>query len=160
MRPSTAGHMTAPPTPISARQMITRMAVGMSPVSSEKNPNTAAPARNTRLRPSRSASRPPVTISTPNTSAYPLITHWAWPSVVCRSVSIRGMATLSAVKSLAITKTPSAMAPRASQARVPIRFSSATLDTYCICPVTRRDELRGYPPRADTVISAGFASVW
>jgi hypothetical protein len=61
--------MTAPPTPISARQMISSSTVGISPDKSEKNAKTEAPAMNARLRPNRSASLPPVTISTPNTRA-------------------------------------------------------------------------------------------
>ena len=66
-----------------------------------------------RLRPSRSASRPPVTINTPNTNAYPLITHCEVVRSVPRSFSICGIATLSAVKSFAITNTPSAIATSA-----------------------------------------------
>ena len=87
-----------------------------------------------RLRPSRSASRPPVTISTPNTSAYPLITHCARFRVVCRSESIFGMATLSAVKSLAMTKTPSPMATSASQVPRPIFWSAPTVVTPSFPP--------------------------
>jgi hypothetical protein len=54
-------------------------------------------------------------MSTPNTSAYPLMTHCALVSEVERSRSISGMATLSAVKSLAMTNTPNAIATSASQ---------------------------------------------
>ncbi len=42
------------------------------------------------------------------------MTHWADVSVVSRSCSISGIATLSAVKSLATTNTPNAIATRAS----------------------------------------------
>ena len=89
---------------------------------------------NMRLRPSMSASRPPVTISTPNSSAYPLMTHWARLSVVCRSCSIRGIATLSAVKSLAMTKTPSPMAASASQVRAVIASSGRDVGTASVSP--------------------------
>ena len=67
--PSTAGHIIAPPTPISARQAISQSSSCAAPASSEKPAKIAAPMKNTRRRPSMSASRPPVTISTPNTSA-------------------------------------------------------------------------------------------
>jgi hypothetical protein len=53
-------------------------------------------------------------MSTPNTRAYPLTTHCALVSVVERSCSMFGIATLSAVKSLAMTNTPSAIERRAS----------------------------------------------
>ena len=62
-----------------------------------------------------SASRPPGTISTPNTSAYALSTHWTVVTSVSKSFSIWGSATLSAVRSLAITKTEIPIAPSASQ---------------------------------------------
>ena len=45
------------------------VASGASPPSSEKNAKIAAPTKKIRRRPSRSASRPPVTISTPKISA-------------------------------------------------------------------------------------------
>ena len=64
-----AGHISAPPTPIRARLAISRSMVGARPHSSENTPKIVAPIKKIRLRPSRSASRPPVTISTPNTSA-------------------------------------------------------------------------------------------
>jgi hypothetical protein len=75
--PSTAGHIRAAPTPIRARQAMSRSISGIRPHSSENTPKMVAPIMKIRLRPSRSASRPPVTISAPNTSAYPLITHCA-----------------------------------------------------------------------------------
>ena len=115
---------------------------GTTPHSSENRAKIDAPVMNMRLRPSRSASRPPVTISTPNSSAYPLITHWARFSVVCRSCSMRGMATLSAVKSLAITKTPSPMATSASQVWAVIAASGRVVGTASVPPAANQE---GHP---------------
>ena len=67
--PRTAGHIIAPPMPISARQTISQMSLWAAPPSTEKAEKIAAPTKKMRRRPSMSASRPPVTISTPNTSA-------------------------------------------------------------------------------------------
>ncbi len=67
--PRTAGQMIAPPIPISARQRINQSSPWAAPASSEKVAKIAAPTKNSRRRPNMSASRPPVTISTPNTSA-------------------------------------------------------------------------------------------
>ena len=67
--PKTAGHIIAPPTPISARQAISQMSLCANPPSTEKAAKMAAPMKKIRRRPSMSASRPPVTMSTPKTSA-------------------------------------------------------------------------------------------
>ena len=67
--PRTAGHIIAPPTPMSPRQTISQMSLWAAPASSEKPAKMPAPMKKTRRRPSMSASRPPVTISTPKTSA-------------------------------------------------------------------------------------------
>ncbi len=146
MSPRMAGHISAPPTPISARQAMSSPTSGTTPHSSEKKAKIEAPTMNMRLRPSMSASRPPVTISTPNSSAYPLITHWARLSVVCRSCSIRGIATLSAVKSLAITKTPSPMAASASQVRAVIALSGRVVDTASVSPCGEPGAVPALPP--------------
>ena len=69
MSPRMAGHISAPPTPISARQAISSPTSGTTPHSSENSAKIVAPTMNIRLRPSRSASRPPVTMSTPNSRA-------------------------------------------------------------------------------------------
>jgi hypothetical protein len=67
--PRVAGHISAPPIPISARQAISTQASGASPPSSEKKAKTTAPRKKIRRRPSKSARRPPVTIRTPKMSA-------------------------------------------------------------------------------------------
>ena len=67
--PSTAGHIIAPPMPIRARQAISQSSSCAAPPSTEKAAKIAAPMKKMRRRPSMSASRPPVTISTPNTRA-------------------------------------------------------------------------------------------
>ena len=67
--PRIAGHISAPPMPCSARQAISQSADWAAPPSSEKPAKNAAPTKKMRLRPNMSASRPPVTMSTPKTSA-------------------------------------------------------------------------------------------
>lgn len=66
--PSTAGHTSAPPMPISARIAISIPTFTDNPASSENPANMAAPMKNIRLRPNRSARRPAVTMSTPKTT--------------------------------------------------------------------------------------------
>ena len=56
---SAAGARSAPPSPCSARVAISSPSDDASPDSSEANVNSPTPAMNTRLRPSRSARRPP-----------------------------------------------------------------------------------------------------
>ena len=67
--PRTAGHMTAPPTPIAARAASRTPMEGAAAATAENTAKIAAPAKNSRRRPNRSARRPPVTIITPKTSA-------------------------------------------------------------------------------------------
>ena len=63
---SAAGASSAPPRPCSARVTINASADQASPESSEPTVNTATPAMNSRLRPSRSARRPPSSSVPPN----------------------------------------------------------------------------------------------
>ena len=55
------------------------------------------------------------------------MTHWTVPTFVSRSFSIVGSATHSAVKSLAMRKTPAAIAARASivPRSIPVLLASA-----------------------------------
>ena len=71
-----AGVMTAAPSPCSARAEISDASDHARPAISEARVNRTMPARKMRLRPSRSAARPPRSRKPPNTSAYALITHW------------------------------------------------------------------------------------
>jgi hypothetical protein len=67
--PSTAGHISAPPTPISARAPSSTGSDGASAAIAENSAKIPAPTKNIRRRPKLSARRPPVTMSTPKTSA-------------------------------------------------------------------------------------------
>jgi hypothetical protein len=67
--PSTAGHIIAPPMPMSARHTISHTALGATAASSENPTKIAEPTKKTRRRPSVSARRPPVTMSTPKIRA-------------------------------------------------------------------------------------------
>ena len=63
---SAAGASSAPPSPCSARVTISAPSDQASPDSNEPSVKTATPAMNSRLRPSRSASRPPSSSVPPN----------------------------------------------------------------------------------------------
>ena len=54
---------------MSARQAISQVVSCAAPPTTEKPAKMAAPSTNARRRPNMSASLPPVTIITPNTSA-------------------------------------------------------------------------------------------
>ena len=55
--------------PISTRVEISHASLCAAPPRTEKNAKIAEPMKNALRRPNRSASRPPVTISTPKVSA-------------------------------------------------------------------------------------------
>ncbi len=95
--PRTAGHSRAPPTPIADLLPIRTPIVGEDAPSGEKGPKITAPSMNIRDRPKRSARRPPVTINTPKTTVYPLITaqstyqgHWRSRSSRINDVDVGG----------------------------------------------------------------------
>ncbi len=67
--PRIAGHISAPPMPISTRLAISQASVGATPPERDIVAKIAEPTKKARLRPNRSASRPPVTMRTPNVSA-------------------------------------------------------------------------------------------
>lgn len=108
--PRIAGHIIAPPMPIRNRQVSNNPMFGASPPITEKMAKIAVPRKKMRLRPNMSANRPPVTMATPNTMAYPLITHCTVVTSVLKALSIAGSATESAVKSFATTRTATPMA--------------------------------------------------
>ena len=67
--PRMAGHIIAPPMPMMKRQASSNPMFGAIPPIREKAAKMAVPRKKMRLRPNMSASRPPVTIATPNTIA-------------------------------------------------------------------------------------------
>ncbi len=109
-----AGHISAPPIPITARAPSRVATFGATPPRSENAAKSTQPMKKTRRRPNMSARRPPVTIATPKTRAYPLMTHCAVVTSVRKVLSMEGIATESAVKSFAMTRTatPIAASPR------------------------------------------------
>ena len=66
--PITAGHISAPPSPMPTRAPISTRALGASAPTSEKKAKIAVPMKKILRRPSMSASRPPVTMPMPKTS--------------------------------------------------------------------------------------------
>src|SRR4051812_25447252 len=77
---SAAGETSAPPRPCSARPAISIPDDWARPLSSDAAENTMTPATNSRLRPSRSAARPPSSRKPPKTSVYALMTHCRFAS--------------------------------------------------------------------------------
>lgn len=67
--PRIAGHISAPPIPISVREAISQVSVWAAPPSADIEAKIAVPRKNALRRPNMSASLPPVTIITPKVSA-------------------------------------------------------------------------------------------
>ncbi len=67
--PRIAGHISAPPIAIPPRQKMSAVTLGMTPAINEKAAKIVVPIMKMRLRPKRSARRPPVTMRTPKTRA-------------------------------------------------------------------------------------------
>ena len=90
-----AGEITAAPRPCTARAPMSEASLQASPATSEPAAKRTRPAMNTRLRPSRSAARPPSSRKPPKTSAYALITHCRSSCENPRSILIEGSATFT-----------------------------------------------------------------
>src|SRR5436190_7104557 len=153
--PRIAGHIRAPPIPIPTRAPMSHGVSWATPPSSENPAKIAVPTKNVPRRPNRSARRPPVTIAIPKTRQYALITHCTVPTSTLKSFSIAGSATLSAVKSLAITITPSpiatsAMAAPGARRSAPAAGASAAGDRSLVLASAewrRCDPANGIAPR-------------
>ena len=87
---SAAGESSAPPSPCRPRPTISIVEVCARPFSSEAAENSATPATNSRLRPSRSPARPPSSRKPPKISVYALTTHCRLDGEKCRPVLDRG----------------------------------------------------------------------
>src|SRR5919201_1768451 len=92
---SAAGVITAAPRPWNARAEMSDASDHARPAKSEASEKTTRPARKIRLRPSRSAARPPSNRKPPKTSAYALITHCRFSCEKPRSTWIDGNATFT-----------------------------------------------------------------
>src|SRR6202451_1374454 len=101
---SAAGSTAAAPRPWTPRMMIRNVLVVASAQPSEAAVNSASPAVNTRLRPSRSAARPPSSKNPPKASAYAVTTHCRSDSAKCSLTPIVGSATLPTSRSSAVMK--------------------------------------------------------
>ena len=87
---SAAGSTTAALRPWTPRMTIRKVPLVASAQASEAAVNNASPAMNTRLRPSRSAARPPSSRNPPKVSAYAVTTHCRSDCAKCRSRPIVG----------------------------------------------------------------------
>ncbi len=100
---SAAGETIAAPRPWIARAAISHASDRASPPPSEANENTTRPIMNMRLRPSRSASRPPSSRNPPKVSVYAFTTHERSSREKCRWAPIDGSATFTIDASITIT---------------------------------------------------------
>jgi hypothetical protein len=101
---SAAGSSRAEPRPWAPRMMIRNVPLGASAQASEAAVNSASPAMNVRLRPSRSAARPPSSRNPPKVRAYAVTTHCRSDSAKCSLAPIVGSATLTTSMSTAVMK--------------------------------------------------------
>ena len=81
------------------------------------SPNSAAPDRNTRLRPNLSPRFPAMISVAANASMYPDTTHSSWVALACRSRWMEGSATLTIVTSIMSMSAPTIRTIAASQRR-------------------------------------------
>src|ERR1700722_333832 len=114
---SAAGSTAAAPRPWTPRMMIRNVLLVASAQPSEAAVNSASPAVNTRLRPRRSAARPPSSKNPPKASAYAVTTHCRSDSAKCRLTPSAGSATLTMSRSTAVMKYARASSENARQRR-------------------------------------------
>jgi len=89
------GERIAAPSPCTARAAISCPSEFERPQASEASVNSTTPNMKIRLRPSRSAARPPRSRKPPNVRAYALSTHCRFDCEKFRSLWIDGSATLT-----------------------------------------------------------------
>ena len=99
---SAGGSTHAAAAPISARAPISATGKGAIAHRHEATPKPAMPARNTRLRPKRSASPLPRSSSPASATRKASSTHWSSPIPALRSSEMSGSATLTIVMSIAL----------------------------------------------------------
>src|SRR6059058_1277526 len=92
---SEQGMSSAAPTPWTARAPISVAISGAQPQPIEASVKVMTPVRKSTRRPKRSAAAPPINSSADMHSVYALMTHCIAASVVPRSASIVGSATLT-----------------------------------------------------------------
>ena len=128
-----AGFISAAPMPCTTRAPISTLALPARPQPSDESVKIARPTTKIRRRPSRSASLPPVSISAPNVSAYPVTTHSSSEILRCSERSIDGSATFTIVLSSMIMKSPKDTAASVHH----LRFSSAKSRAFIQPPVPK-----------------------
>src|SRR3954471_1899471 len=108
---------TAAPTPCRKRAPISAPWLGASPHRIDAAVKNTTPARNTRLRPNRSPSRPASRRKTPNVTRKAFTTQVRSACVKCRSAWIEGSATFTIVVSSTIISCARQTTTSASQRR-------------------------------------------
>src|SRR6266511_3398123 len=101
---SAAGEMMAPPSPCTPRAAISIPSDWASPHASEASVKSTTPTMKTRLRPSRSAARPPRRRKPPNAIAYAVITHCRFSREKSSERPIEGKATFTIETSRIVMK--------------------------------------------------------
>ena len=95
-----------PPSPCTARNVISSSMLFASPQKNEPTMNTSTPSWNTRLRPNRSPNFPASTVDTVSASMYAVTTQLTWPAPP-RSPTMVGSAVDTIVWSSADSSRPS-----------------------------------------------------
>ena len=114
---STCGAMAAAAAPWTTRAAISSAPDPDRPAARLASPNSAAPDRNSRLRPNLSPRFPAMISAAANASMYPDTTHSSWVALACRSRRMEGSATLTIVTSIMSMSAPTIMTIAASQRR-------------------------------------------
>src|SRR4051794_33395191 len=99
MSASEVANMAAPPTPWRPRARLSRVELVARPHRSEATVKTRTPSWNMRLRPSRSASDPTVSMRADSISVYASTTHWRLVRLALKSRWMLGSATFTIVMS-------------------------------------------------------------
>ena len=100
---SAAGETIAAPRPCTARATISHPSDWAIPPANDATENSTRPSMNMRLRPSRSASRPPSSRKPPKVSVYAFTTHERSVRAKCSCLPIDGSATFTIEASITIT---------------------------------------------------------
>jgi hypothetical protein len=132
---SSAGSTTAAPRPWMPRMMIRKVSLAASAQASEAAVKSARPAMNRRLRPSRSAGRPPSSRNPPKVSAQAVITHCRSASGKCSPRPMVGRATLTIIRSMTVIRDAVASSAKAHQRRTTLCTTSPPVADMCHQPL-------------------------
>src|SRR5258706_9669882 len=136
------GTMRAAPMPCSARNAISIRMLGASPQAIEPAVNTATPMRKMRLRPSRSPSAPPVSMSAARKSVYASTTHCTSAIVAPMVACSTGSAMFTTLPSMNAMLEPRMVAVRTQRLLKSLIAYLRTNDRSALQPIPRPEDPR------------------